>query len=135
MISRALGLQASDENTFSDTTGKWYEREVQALFEAGITNGKSANTFDPEANITRQEAAALMARVLAYVGFQTESSKESHFNDISAINGEFKQYIDLLNNLNIMTGNGDGIFDPFNNLTRAQMAKILKRTLNVADLM
>ncbi len=81
MISRALGLQASDENPFSDTKGQWYEQDVQALFEAGITTGKTADTFDPEANITRQQAAAFMARVLAYVNFQAQSSTEANFND------------------------------------------------------
>ena len=135
MISRALGLQASEENPFSDTKGKWYEQEVQALFEAGITTGKTADTFDPESNITRQQAAAFMARVLAYVNFQAQSSTEANFNDANAISPEFKQYIDLLNSLNIMTGKEDGTFDPCSSLTRAQMAKILKRTLNVADLM
>ena len=135
MISRALGLQASEENPFSDTKGKWYEQEVQALFEAGITTGKTADTFDPESNITRQQAAAFMARVLAYVNFQAQSSTEAKFNDANTISPEFKQYIDLLNSLNIMTGKEDGTFDPCSSLTRAQMAKILKRTLNVADLM
>lgn len=135
MISRALGLQASEENPFNDTKGQWYEQEIQALFEAGITTGKAADTFDPEANITRQQAAALMARVLAYVNFQAQSSTEANFNDANAISTEFKQSINLLNSLNIMTGKADGTFDPYSSLTRAQMAKILKRTLNVADLM
>lgn len=135
IISRALGLQTSDENTFSDTKGQWYEQDVQALFEAGITTGKTADTFDPEANITRQQAAAFMARVLAYVDFQAQASTEANFKDANAIGSEFKQSIELLNSLNIMTGKADGTFDPYSSLTRAQMAKILKRTLNIAELM
>ena len=128
MISRALGLHASGENTFSDTKGQWYEQDVQALFDAGITTGKTVDTFAPEAHITRQEAAAFMARVLAYVNFQSQAlTTESNFNDVNAISAEFKQYIELLNSLNIMTGKTDGTFDPNSSLTRAQMAKILKQ--------
>lgn len=135
MISRALGLQATGESTFSDTQGKWYEQDVQSLFEAGITTGKADGTFDPEAPVTRQQAAAFMARVLAYVDFQAQPSNESNFIDGNAISPEFKEYINLLNSLDIMTGKADGTFDPNGSLTRAQMAKILKRTLNIADLM
>ncbi len=135
MISRALGLQAAGENTFSDTKGQWYEQDVQALFEAGITTGTTSDTFSPAAYVTRQQAAAFMARVLAYVDFQEQSYDEVNYNDVNKINPEFKQYINLLNSLDIMTGKKDGTFDPYSSLTRAQMAKILKRTLNVANLM
>ncbi|MHC0039585.1 S-layer homology domain-containing protein [Pseudoneobacillus sp. C159] len=135
MISRALGLQALNENHFSDTKGKWYEQDVQALLEAGITTGSTATTFEPEKYITRQQAAAFMARILAYVNYQAPVFKEANFKDLTSISPEFKEHINLLNSLNIMTGKTDNTFDPNNLLTRAQMAKILKRTLHVAKLM
>ena len=75
MISRALGLQAEGTSKFTDTKGKWYENDVQALFEAGITNGKTASTFDPEVEITRQQAAAFMARILDYVNYEVRAGK------------------------------------------------------------
>lgn len=67
LISRALGLQATGENPFSDTDGKWYATDIQALYEAGITKGTTASTFNPEAPITRQQGAAFMARILEYL--------------------------------------------------------------------
>ena len=76
-----------------------------------------------------------MARVLAYVNFQAQSSTEANFKDANEISVEFKQYINLLTSLNIMTGKADGTFDPHSSLTRAQMAKILKRTLQTSGLM
>lgn len=133
MISRALGLQAQGKSKFTDTKGKWYEKDVQALSESGITNGKTANTFDPEAEITRQQAAALMARILDYVNYQAEAG-QLNFKDAEKISAEFKEAIALLNQLEIMTGKDDGTFDATGSLTRVQMAKILKRTLEIAGL-
>ncbi|WP_342472048.1 S-layer homology domain-containing protein [Metasolibacillus sp. FSL H7-0170] len=135
LVSRALGLQLTGENPFSDTDGKWYERDVQALFEAGITNGTTTSTFDPEAHITREQAAALMARVLEYVNYQTQTASDTNYNDQNLISSEYQSYIELLNSLDIMTGKPDGSFDPKSSLTRDQTAKILKRTLMIIDMM
>lgn len=135
LISRALGLQATGENPFSDTDGKWYAKDIQALYEAGITKGTTASTFNPEAPITRQQGAAFMARILEYLNADVKAKGEVHYNDSSKISAEYLPYIKLLNSLDIMTGKPDGSFDPGASLTRGQTAKILKRTLNIADIM
>lgn len=135
LISRALGLQPEGENPFSDTKGKWYAKEVQALYEAGITNGTTASTFNPEAIITRQQAAALMARILERLNIEAQVTAEADFKDAGKIGAEYLPYIELLNSLDIMTGKHDGSFDPGASLTRVQTAKILKRTLTIAGMM
>lgn len=135
LISRSLGLQSTGENPFSDTQGKWYESDIQALFEAGITKGTTASTFNPEAPITRQQAAAFMARILDYVKADVTANGQVDFTDSRNISAEYLPYIDLLNSLDIMTGKEDGSFDPGASLTRGQTAKILKRTLTIANMM
>lgn len=136
MIARALGLQASDSQTsFKDTNGKWYEHEIQALLEAEITTGKTVNTFDPEGYVTRQQAAAFMGRILEYLQYDAPTGKAHHFKDAHQISPEFEAYINMLSSLNIMTGKKDGTFDATGQLTRAQMAKILKRTLTTGGIM
>ncbi len=133
IISRTLGLQAHSKTMFADIKGQWYEEDVQALYEAGITSGKTATAFDPNAPITRQQAAAFMSRILEYVAFET-SIKSAPYKDLSAISNQFKESIDLLYTLDIMVGS-EHLFNPKGNLTREQAAKIIKRTLNVAELM
>lgn len=135
LISRSLGLQSTGENPFSDTQGKWYELDIQALFEAGITKGTTASTFNPEAPITRQQAAAFMARILDYVKADVKANGQVDFTDSSNINPEYLPYIELLNSLDIMTGKENGSFDPDASLTRGQTAKILKRTLTIVGMM
>ncbi|MFJ7648420.1 S-layer homology domain-containing protein [Lysinibacillus sp. NPDC097279] len=135
LISRALGLQTIGENPFNDTKGKWYEADIQALYEAGITKGSTASTFKPDAPITRQQAAAFMARILEYLNSDVKTAEEINFNDASHISAEYLPYIKLLNSLDIMTGKLDGSFDPSSPITRGQTAKILKRTLNISGIM
>lgn len=135
MVSRALGLQAAEVSSFTDTKGKWYESDVQALFEAGITTGKTANTFDPGANMTREQGAAFMARILAYTGYEAPPVKPVTFKDDASINKAYKENVALLVELGILSGKEDGTFDAKGNLTRGQLAKMLKRTLTISGLM
>lgn len=135
LVSRALGLQTSGENPFNDTSGKWYEQDIQALYEAGITKGTTASTFNPEAPITRQQAAAFTGRILEYLNVIAKENGDIHFKDANRISNEYLPYIELLNSLDIMTGKEDGTFDPGESLTRSQTAKILKRALTLANMM
>lgn len=49
---------------FLDCVGHWAEEDIERCSEAGIINGRDEETFDPDANITRAEAAAIAARLL-----------------------------------------------------------------------
>ena len=69
-------LRAAAETTDSGTGGgtddfvfpfgdipedAWYRQDVEAAFRSGLINGKSATTFEPEANITFAEVVKLAA--------------------------------------------------------------------------
>jgi len=137
LVARALGLTAqSNQSQFKDVKGAWYEQEVQALYESGITKGTTATTFNPNGKLTRQQAALIMARALRYAGIDTNTIKaNSNYKDVNQISKEALNDIGVLKSLEIMSGNGSNQFMPHANLTRAQMAKILKRSLGVAEMM
>ncbi len=42
----------------------WYYKDIRNLFFAGLINGKTETTFDPDGGITRAENAAMMSRLL-----------------------------------------------------------------------
>ena len=136
MLVRALELEAQSTSTpFVDTKGKWYEQDVQALYEAGIINGTSATTFSPDRKLTRQQAALIMARVLRYAGVETTAyEKMVNYKDSSKISKEALNDISVLANLGIMSGSNQS-FNPQNNLKRSQMAKISRKILAIAELM
>ncbi|MFJ5764326.1 NEAT domain-containing protein [Lysinibacillus sp. NPDC093210] len=134
MMARALMLQSNKETAFTDVKGKWYQKEVQALAEAGIVRGVNATTFNPNANITRQQAAAIILRMLEYKGYKVTVDKNAlTYKDANKVFDYAKQAVSELQALAIMTGS-NGYLNPQSNLTRAQMAKILKRSLELVNL-
>lgn len=134
MIARALKLQSNKETAFTDVKGKWYQKEVQALAEVGIVRGVNATTFNPNANITRQQAAAMIMRMLEYKGYKASVAANTlSFKDANKVLDYAKQAVSELQAQDIMTGS-NGYLYPQSNLTRAQMAKILKRSLQLVNL-
>ena len=73
IVVKALGLTPKASNVFADVTAdKWYAPYIGTAYAYGIVNGRSATTFDPEGTITRQEAAAMVARAAKLCGMDTE---------------------------------------------------------------
>jgi len=50
------------EKVFRDITNHWAENQIYSLFSNGIVNGVSADSFDPDALITRAEFAEMLRR-------------------------------------------------------------------------
>ena len=111
------------DNNFSDVAkGKWYNRAISTLANAGIIKGDPAGTYRPGDPITRAEMAAIIARF----GDFKEGGKT--FSDIS---GHWAQkYIELAASNGWINGNPDGTFKPNNNITRAETVAMINRVLN-----
>ena len=111
------------DNNFSDVAkGKWYNRAISTLANAGIIKGDPAGTYRPGDPITRAEMAAIIARF----GDFKEGGKT--FNDIS---GHWAQkYIELAASNGWINGNPDGTFKPNNKITRAETVAMINRVLN-----
>lgn len=129
MIAVILGLDANGQSAFDDVqAGQWYTGYVAAVTKAGIVNGTSATTFEPEKYITRQDAAVMLARVLDYKG-KTYPTQSKGFNDEDAVAAYAKNAVNGLANLGLINGYNGG-FAPADNTTRAEAAALL---LRVAD--
>ena len=72
IVVRALGLPLAATDNFTDVSaGAWYASYVGTAYTYGIVNGTSATTFNPNGTITRQEAAAMVARAAKLCGMDT----------------------------------------------------------------
>lgn len=98
-------------------------RYIAALASEGIINGYPDGKFHPKEPITR----AQMAKILS-LGFKLGiSTKLNHgFKDVPSANPN-AYYIQTLYDLNITKGVTAIKFDPFNTVTRAQMATFIWR--------
>ncbi len=133
MLVRSLGLEATGTHTFKDVKGNdWFANDVQALYDAGIIRGVSATKFNPNGTLTRQQAALMLERTLDYLKVDKGTFK-LNFSDADKISEEAKPAVAIMQGLGIFSGKQGNNFDPYSNLTRAQMAKVLLNTLEIAD--
>lgn len=85
--------------------------------------GKTEKTFAPDEYITRAETAALISRLIAD---EREPEYKNSFTDISAGDWYYED-IHSIAEKEIMTGYGDGVFLPGQNITRAEFAATLSK--------
>jgi heme-binding NEAT domain protein len=141
MLQRALKLDVPNNTTFKDI--QKFDAEtvdaVKALSNFGVINGKDAakTTFDPKGQISRQDTAIMINRLLAKYGYVAKEDATVTFADVkdatkgTAYEKEAYNAIAQLNSLGIMTGKDNNKFDPKGTLTRQEMAKVLTVTLEV----
>lgn len=133
MIARALGIQSTSDTAFADVKGEWFEKEVQALKEAGIINGFTETTFAPNEAVTREQAATMIVKALQHEGYKsTATAEQLNFKDADKVSAYAKHALAELQAADIMIGY-EGVIDPAGNLTRGHMAKVLKRSLDLVN--
>lgn len=137
MLVRSLGIDTSNvvNGVFKDVKAKdWFANDVQALYETGIIRGVTAKTFNPNSPLTRQQAALMLDRALDYLKIEKSDSTTLNFKDANKISEEAKPAVATMQTLGIFSGKEGNKFDPHANLTRAEMAKVLQLTLELAGL-
>jgi len=69
MVNRAFGYTEVGPNPFSDVPeDAWYAEDICIAHKAGYFNGTTTTTASPEALVTREQAAVLLARNLRLQG-------------------------------------------------------------------
>ena len=127
IIVGAFGLvDANATANFKDTPkSHWSYSYVASAVANKIVNGVSANSFNPEGKITRQDMAAICYRALSVVGVETSAAGKVEFADAANISDYAKEAVEVLSGLGIINGKGNGKFAPNDYATRAEAAKII----------
>ncbi|MDK2868608.1 MAG: hypothetical protein PWP38_2923, partial [Clostridiales bacterium] len=112
---------------FTDVqASEWYAESVAAAFENDITAGTSTTTFSPNAPITRQDMAVMVAKVMLADGYMPGVPADAaEFNDLAQIQNYAVQSVALASREGIMNGTDLGNFNPTSNATRAEAAAML----------
>jgi hypothetical protein len=62
-LSYTLPLEGKTDSPFKDVSGSaWYAGHIRTLVENKVTKGKTATTFEPNANVTRAQMASFVIR-------------------------------------------------------------------------
>ena len=117
----------SSECDFKDVSkNEWYYAYVSSAHKEGIVNGLGEESFGIGTDISRQDVAVIVCRLLDKLGVEASTKEETKvFTDADKISDYSIESVDILTKMTIINGFEDGSFRPEASLTRAEAAKIL----------
>jgi S-layer homology domain len=119
-----FSIQVQAQPVLPDINGNWAAKPIQALVGKGVIDGYPDGTFKPDQSITRAEFSKLVAKA-----FQYQPVNQGYFSDTS--NNWAKTFIGSVVHHKVMNAFPDGTFKPQEQLTRAQMATMLTRIIQL----
>lgn len=133
LVVRAFSFQQVATTQFKDmdTKKSWYNGYVGALTSLGVIKGKSYEKFDPNGQLTRQQAILILGRTLEAIDFASDEENAAFsYTDIENFDDELYQHTSTLNALGALEHRETLV--PTQNITRGQFAKMLYMTLKAA---
>lgn len=129
VLWRVMGEPRASAAAFADvSSGAFYADAVNWARACGIIEGFPGNRFRPEAPITREQLAKLVALCAAEGGVDTSGIDDlSRFEDVSSISDWARPYMAWCAAENIITGkvvSGRTLADPQGLAERSQFSKI-----------
>jgi hypothetical protein len=125
MLVKALKLESKSGTVFADSTNHWAKDSISTAAAHGIISGYDQNSFGPDDNITREQAAVIIARAAK---LQAEDQKLS-FSDAQQISPWALSSITAAVSKSYLSGYPDNSFRPQGKLTRAEAAAIISKLL------
>ncbi len=114
------------EHPFADVAAEtWYTDAVIWAYNAEVVNGVSDTAFAPNANITREQIAAILYRYAGAEVVEEDSLKD--FTDAGKVNAYAVDAMNWAVSVGLINGVAEGELAPQGNATRAQIATILMR--------
>lgn len=129
MLARALDLEGKDATiafTDKDQIGTWAKGAIVQAVQAGIISGYEDGSIRPNAQITRVEMAAMIARALK---LSSETDTLTGFADDKVIPQWAKGSVEAMRNLGLIDGRGGNRFVPNDRTTRAEAMVVLLRVI------
>jgi len=123
LIVLAFGIPAGEkELDFVDTNpSSWDYAYIKAAYNAGIVTGMSENYFGSKEEITRQDMAVMLMRVM---NIETEIDSIK-FADDSMISPYAYNAVYALRKWGILNGDENNNFNPQESASRAEAAKVI----------
>lgn len=112
--------------TFADVENSWAKDEINELLGKGIIDETAS--FNPQETITREEFTTWVARAYGVV----DDEAEAPFTDLPADHEHYEELASAYN-AGIVSGSGDGSFNPGAAMTKEQMSAILANAMTQYD--
>ncbi|SCH57226.1 Endo-1%2C4-beta-xylanase A precursor [uncultured Clostridium sp.] len=139
MFVTALGRLAGI-NPDSYKTGKFTDVKADAYYapyvnwaaQNDIVEGVTATTFAPDTNINREQMAVIMANYAKKLGYDLPKTLQAvTFADNAQISSWAKNAVRAMQQAGILAGKNGNKFDPKGTATRAEVATVLRRFVEI----
>lgn len=130
LLTAARGLApVTSASRFTDVRpDSWFHPVISAAAGAGLLSGFPDGTFRPQEPVTREQAAAILARVLSLDG-QTATGNPLTFTDAHTVSAWAFPAVAFTVENRLFGGDGQNRFRPRDSITRAEAAALIQRYL------
>lgn len=119
------GGVTAPSSDFNDISGDIYRNEINRAVQLGFIAGKTSNSFAPLDSLTREQIVSIVVEGLGEAPADG-ATVNSQFRDVPSTRWSAAK-IQKAQELNIVTGDGNGSFRPTDNVTRAELIAIMRR--------
>ena len=126
LYETVTGQEIEERQTFSDTT----DINVEKMAALRVVNGMGDNKFDPNAGLTREQAATMLSRLAAVIG-KPLTQAAAEFNDNADVSPWAIEAVGQMQATGIMGGVGNNTFEPKSPYTREQSIVTILRLYDV----
>lgn len=142
VIVRALGLKpGTGNNLFTDVnSADWYSPFIETAYKYGLLSGYENGTFGPMDMITREQAMTMIARAMKITGLKVDLETGgaemllAEFGDFRQSSEWAKESMAACVKAGIVSGNNDKNIAPKDEITRAEVAVIIRKLLQKSNL-
>ena len=110
----------------------YYAPYVNWAAKTGIVSGTPYTTFAPDTNINREQMAVIMKNYAVKLGYTVPKALEAvTFADNASISSWAKEAVKSMQQAGILAGKTNNRFDPAGTATRAEVATVLRRFVEI----
>jgi hypothetical protein len=132
LVASGVAVPTDVPDAFTDDDTSVHEPAIDRLAAMGIVAGTGGGRYDPEGPVTRAQMGTFLARALGVAtgGGVGPLAEHDYFVDDSL--DVHQANINVIAEHGIASGVTDGVYNPGGQVSRAQMASFLVRTLDAA---
>ena len=134
-LGRLAGVDPTDYQASRFTDVKedaYYAPYVNWAAKTGVVSGTTDTAFAPDININREQMAVIMKNYAAKLGYTIPKTLEVvNFADSAGISSWAKEAVKSMQQAGILAGKTNNCFDPAGTATRAEVAAVLRRFVEI----
>ena len=134
-LGRLAGVDPTDYQASMFTDVKedaYYAPYVNWAAKTGVVSGTTDTAFAPDTNINREQMAVIMKNYATKLGYTIPKTLEVvNFADSAGISSWAKEAVKSMQQAGILAGKTNNCFDPAGTATRAEVATVLRRFVEI----